>query len=139
MVNTKVSVNRLNEFFAEEEIKPEELGRLESSKADAIRLKGATFAWGAKELNPTLNDVNFTAKRGQLVAIVGRVGSGKSSLLQAILGKASQRKICRGVIRKEKMETFFLMLYSEITKPRIRTKKPTSKLARATCKWRNAK
>ncbi|PAV58193.1 hypothetical protein WR25_11795 isoform B [Diploscapter pachys] len=90
VVNTKVSVNRLNEFFAEEEIKPEELGRLESSKADAVRLKEATFAWGAKELNPTLNDVDFTAKRGQLVAIVGRVGSGKSSLLQAILGEMNR-------------------------------------------------
>ena len=116
VVNTKVSVNRLNEFFAEEEIKPEELGRLESSKADAVRLKEATFAWGAKELNPTLNDVDFTAKRGQLVAIVGRVGSGKSSLLQAILGKTNQRKACRGVILKEKMEAFFLVLCSEYYK-----------------------
>ena len=34
-----------------------------------------------------LNDVNLLIPRGQLVAIVGHVGSGKSSLLQALIGE----------------------------------------------------
>ncbi|CAK9296813.1 unnamed protein product [Gordionus sp. m RMFG-2023] len=37
--------------------------------------------------DPVLKNLNFTVKRGQLVAIVGAVGSGKSSLLSALLGE----------------------------------------------------
>ncbi|CAK9297871.1 unnamed protein product [Gordionus sp. m RMFG-2023] len=37
--------------------------------------------------SPVLKNLNFTVKRGQLVAIVGAVGSGKSSLLSALLGE----------------------------------------------------
>lgn len=35
----------------------------------------------------TLEDLNITIKKGQLVGIVGRVGSGKSSFLSAVLGE----------------------------------------------------
>jgi ABC-type glutathione transport system ATPase component len=34
----------------------------------------------------TLENVNFSVKKGQLLAIVGSVGSGKSSLLSGLLG-----------------------------------------------------
>lgn len=34
-----------------------------------------------------LRDVNISAKMGELIAVVGRVGSGKSSLIHAILGE----------------------------------------------------
>eukprot|EP00511_Aplanochytrium_stocchinoi_P006837 CAMPEP_0204824926 /NCGR_PEP_ID=MMETSP1346-20131115/2908_1 /ASSEMBLY_ACC=CAM_ASM_000771 /TAXON_ID=215587 /ORGANISM="Aplanochytrium stocchinoi, Strain GSBS06" /LENGTH=1047 /DNA_ID=CAMNT_0051952355 /DNA_START=353 /DNA_END=3496 /DNA_ORIENTATION=- len=39
---------------------------------------------------PTLEDINLTVDRGELVAIIGTVGSGKSSLLSAILGELHQ-------------------------------------------------
>ena len=35
----------------------------------------------------TLQNVNFNVKKGQLIAVVGAVGSGKSSLLSGLLGK----------------------------------------------------
>ena len=35
----------------------------------------------------TLQDVTFNVKKGQLIAVVGAVGSGKSSLLGGLLGK----------------------------------------------------
>lgn len=35
----------------------------------------------------TLKDIDLTIKQGQLVAVVGRIGCGKSSLLRAILGE----------------------------------------------------
>lgn len=37
------------------------------------------------ELRKILKNINFEVKRGELIAIVGEVGAGKSSLLQAIL------------------------------------------------------
>ena len=44
------------------------------------------FRWGRSE-PPALKDINITVPRGSLTAIVGPVGSGKSSLISAILGE----------------------------------------------------
>ena len=35
----------------------------------------------------SLKNVNITVKQGQLVGVVGSVGSGKSSLISALLGE----------------------------------------------------
>lgn len=37
-----------------------------------------------------LRGINFNVLPGQLVAVVGQVGSGKSSLIQAILGELTK-------------------------------------------------
>lgn len=36
---------------------------------------------------PTLRNINLQVEQGQLIAVVGTVGSGKSSLLSALLGE----------------------------------------------------
>jgi ABC-type multidrug transport system fused ATPase/permease subunit len=38
-----------------------------------------------EEIKLTLTDLNFTVQKGEMLAIIGEVGSGKSSILQAIL------------------------------------------------------
>lgn len=43
--------------------------------------------WNPGLTDYTLDDVSFTAKPGELVAVIGPVGAGKSSLIQAILGE----------------------------------------------------
>ncbi|KAF9575235.1 hypothetical protein EC968_003876 [Mortierella alpina] len=45
------------------------------------------------EIKPFLRDINIHIPRSSLVAVVGPVGSGKSSLLQAMVGNMNQ---CRG-------------------------------------------
>ncbi|CAN8033111.1 unnamed protein product, partial [Ixodes persulcatus] len=50
-----------------------------------VTFSQATFAW-SKQDPPVLKDVNLNVKTGSLVAVVGSVGSGKSSLLSAVLG-----------------------------------------------------
>ncbi|KAF9433662.1 Multidrug resistance-associated protein 4 [Entomortierella beljakovae] len=58
-----------------------------------IYIKDADFGWpGAQESNSTLKFVNISIKPGQLVAIVGDVGSGKSSTLAAIMGQIKLRE-----------------------------------------------
>lgn len=53
------------------------------SPQDVLVLKDFTLARGNRQLIPTLN---FTLQRGDKVALLGANGTGKSSLIQAILG-----------------------------------------------------
>ena len=48
-----------------------------------IEFKGVEMRYSSK-LNPALRDLNFKIERGEKVSIVGRTGSGKSSLFQLL-------------------------------------------------------
>lgn len=52
-----------------------------------VKASKASYAWSRSSLTSTLNNLNFEILPGQLVAVVGHVGSGKSSLLSAMLGE----------------------------------------------------
>ena len=56
----------------------------------AIALSGGSFAWEASSA-VVLKSVNMHIARGQLVMVVGEVGSGKSSLLAALLHELRPR------------------------------------------------
>uniref|UniRef100_A0A2I3FXL8 ABC-type glutathione-S-conjugate transporter n=1 Tax=Nomascus leucogenys TaxID=61853 RepID=A0A2I3FXL8_NOMLE len=66
-------------------------GRQRSSAAgkDCITIHSATFAW-SQESPPCLHRINLTVPQGCLLAVVGPVGAGKSSLLSALLGELSK-------------------------------------------------
>lgn len=58
--------------------------QMDSSKAKGVvEFKDVTFAYPGAEA-PVLKDVSFTAHPGEFVAIIGRTGSGKSSLVKLI-------------------------------------------------------
>lgn len=50
-----------------------------------VKLQRVSANWISGQLPPTLCNVNLIIKPGQLCAVVGAVGSGKSSLLQLLL------------------------------------------------------
>lgn len=54
---------------------------------DVIDVSEATMTWDRNEPRSTLQNINLTAPKGSLIAIVGKVGSGKSSFLLSLLGK----------------------------------------------------
>ena len=62
----------------------------EDSKSNPIELRDASFSWNDSaglSLNEcSLQNVTWKVSEGSLVAVVGTVGSGKSSLLSALLG-----------------------------------------------------
>jgi len=56
--------------------------------AHALVIENGSFCWDSEEIErPILRNINLHVEQGQLIAIVGTVGSGKSSLLSALLGE----------------------------------------------------
>ncbi|XP_053694487.1 multidrug resistance-associated protein 1-like [Sabethes cyaneus] len=83
-----VSVKRINKFMNSEEIDPSNVTKNPSD--DALLIKDGTFTWG--EETPTLKNINLAVKKGKLSAVVGTVGTGKSSLISALLGEMEKTK-----------------------------------------------
>lgn len=59
----------------------------EEAKANGVLLIDGPSQDKTNRAFHTLRDLSLTVKKGQLVAVVGSVGSGKSSLLSALLGE----------------------------------------------------
>lgn len=73
-----------------------------SDRKGAVALQKCSFSWSEpkdSESEPNLQDIDLGVEPGSLVGIVGFVGSGKSSLLAAILGDmhlTEGKVICTG-------------------------------------------
>ncbi|XP_014222078.1 multidrug resistance-associated protein 1 isoform X3 [Trichogramma pretiosum] len=88
VVQASVSVKRINKFMNSEELDPNNVQH-DPSEANPLVIENGNFTWDSEssESKPTLQNINLKVKQGQLVAIVGTVGSGKSSLISALLGE----------------------------------------------------
>ncbi|XP_075021177.1 multidrug resistance-associated protein 1 isoform X6 [Calonectris borealis] len=92
IVEASVSLKRLRVFLSHEELDPDSIIRGPITEAEgSIVVKNATFSW-SKNDPPSLNSINFTVPEGSLVAVVGQVGCGKSSLLSALLGEMDKKE-----------------------------------------------
>ncbi|NWZ19112.1 MRP7 protein, partial [Asarcornis scutulata] len=98
-LEAKVSLDRIQRFLELEDQDLEAYYALgsPSGMASAIEMRGADFSWApVKEESssqplPTgtlqLHIENLSVRKGMLLGVVGKVGSGKSSLLAAITGE----------------------------------------------------
>ncbi|NWS44058.1 MRP3 protein, partial [Probosciger aterrimus] len=86
IVQTSVSLKRIQQFLSHDELDPNSVETKVIAPGNAISVTNASFSWG-KELKPSLKDINLLVPSGALVAIVGHVGCGKSSLVSALLGE----------------------------------------------------
>ncbi|XP_063042992.1 multidrug resistance-associated protein 1 isoform X2 [Engraulis encrasicolus] len=87
MVQASVSMKRLRVFLSHEELDEDSVDRKGiTGSLDNIRIVDGSFSW-SKADDPTLRRINVQIPEGSLVAVVGHVGSGKSSLLSALLGE----------------------------------------------------
>ncbi|XP_036105459.1 multidrug resistance-associated protein 4 isoform X8 [Molossus molossus] len=83
-----VSIRRIKNFLLLDEIKrcsPE----LPADGKTIVQVQDLTTFWDKVSETPTLQDLSFTVRPGELLAVVGPVGAGKSSLLSAVLGELS--------------------------------------------------
>nr|XP_015100143.2 canalicular multispecific organic anion transporter 1 isoform X2 [Vicugna pacos] len=85
MLQASVSIERLEKYLGGDELDTSAI-RHDCSFDKAVQFSEASFTWD-HDLEVTIRDVNLDIMPGQLVAIVGTVGSGKSSLMSAMLGE----------------------------------------------------
>jgi ATP-binding cassette subfamily C (CFTR/MRP) protein 1 len=95
IIEATVAAGRLTDYLMAEEVQadaiqvgpaPEERGE------ETIVIQDGNFSWNRHESKTVLRDIHFVAHKGELTCIVGRVGTGKSSLLQSILGDLWKEK-----------------------------------------------
>ncbi|KAF9573820.1 Multidrug resistance-associated protein 1 [Mortierella alpina] len=124
-ISVMVGTRRIQEFLLREEVREDDIIRSRSVPRDPqeplILIKDASFTWSTStevsdeeadehdrllpthglqqkstEFKPTLQNINFSVANKSLIAIVGRIGQGKSSLLSAIIGEMYK---CSGLVQ----------------------------------------
>ncbi|XP_045534710.1 multidrug resistance-associated protein 1 isoform X1 [Papilio machaon] len=84
VIETSVGIKRLNKFMNCDELDVNSVEH-DKSEPDPLVIENGHFSWGEEQ--PVLRNISVRIPRGSLVAVVGAVGSGKSSLLAALLGE----------------------------------------------------
>lgn len=100
LAQSSASIERIRKFLLSEELeKPSlEIPRNNDEKFPSnhvLCLKNVSAKWYSESneiTKSTLSDINFTASAGSLTAVIGEVGSGKSSLLHLIIGELPIQK-----------------------------------------------
>ncbi|XP_065495552.1 ATP-binding cassette sub-family C member 2 isoform X1 [Caloenas nicobarica] len=90
VVQTKVSTVRLERYLGGEDLDTSAIHH-NPIAGSAVRFSEATFAW-EQDGNAAIRNVTLDIVPGSLVAVVGAVGSGKSSLVSAMLGEMENIK-----------------------------------------------
>ncbi|XP_070636731.1 ATP-binding cassette sub-family C member 2 [Bos indicus] len=85
MLQASVSTERLEKYLGGDDLDTSAI-RHDCNSDKAVQFSEASFTWD-HDLGVTIQDVNLDIMPGQLVAVVGTVGSGKSSLMSAMLGE----------------------------------------------------
>ena len=89
IVEAGVAVGRITTFLTAEEIQLDAVKREESVTRvgeESVSMINGSFTWNKYGDQPVLKNINFAARKGELACIVGRVGQGKSSFLQSLIG-----------------------------------------------------
>ncbi|CAB1327868.1 unnamed protein product [Coregonus sp. 'balchen'] len=101
---TRISVRRIKTFLLLDEIVKSNHGFLQEEKREpSVEIQDLICYWDKSQDAPSLQNLSLTVKSEQLVAVIGPVGAGKSSLLSAILGEMPHDK---GVLKVKGQLTY---------------------------------
>ncbi|KAF9948426.1 hypothetical protein BGZ72_009661 [Mortierella alpina] len=93
-IEARVSIDRVHKFLTSAETDPnaiivedrrDQLPNQDASDKYALLAKDASYSW-YKDSAPAISNVNLALKKNSLLSVIGRVGSGKSSLIAALCG-----------------------------------------------------
>ena len=86
----EVSINRVKDFYEQESDENKEIIGLKNTDGNIIDIKDLSFEY--EEGKNILNNISLTVKKGEKVAILGRSGVGKSTLVKLLTGTYSDYK-----------------------------------------------
>ncbi|KAJ0062303.1 hypothetical protein NL108_007506, partial [Boleophthalmus pectinirostris] len=93
LFESRVSVRRIQEFLQLDEIRQvNAVLHEEDEKSASVDIQDLTCYWDKSLDAPTLQNVSLNLSSNQLLAVIGPVGAGKSSLLSSILGELPNEK-----------------------------------------------
>jgi len=88
VIQSSVSIKRINKYMNLHELSEDRDVKKDDTNENAVTIEKASFSWSNHITGePTLKNIDFGIKKKSLTAIVGSVGTGKSSLMSAILGE----------------------------------------------------
>lgn len=91
LIQLNVSFTRIREFLLKDEYVKNDITH-ENTPNEAIQVDRVSFGWNRSDV--ALSEIEMRVPKGQLVAVIGKVGSGKSSLIYSLLGE--MHKINKG-------------------------------------------
>ncbi|XP_074518633.1 ATP-binding cassette sub-family C member 3 isoform X2 [Halichoeres trimaculatus] len=86
LVQASVSLKRIQNFLSHDELDPNSVDRKNTAADFSVTVINGKFTW-ARDDPPVLHNINVMVPQGSLLAVVGHVGCGKSSLISALLGE----------------------------------------------------
>lgn len=104
VIESSVAVKRLMDYFTAEELQTDAVifqDPVVHPGDESVRVRDASFTWNRHDGATVLENIDLSARKGELSCVVGRVGAGKSSLLQSLLGdlfKTQGEVVVRGRI-----------------------------------------
>lgn len=84
LITAQVAIDRIVTLLLSPEIEEKEVEAIAEGEP-VIEICDGSFSWTGEE--QTLSNINMTVGKGELVAIIGSTGQGKSSIVSAILGE----------------------------------------------------
>ncbi|GJQ15581.1 hypothetical protein GpartN1_g7372.t1 [Galdieria partita] len=90
LIDGIVSSRRIRNFLLQTQVQGRRSDLVEEESEDIIAaMNGGNYYWNRndKKRKPILQNIQFQVRQGQLIAIVGPVGCGKTSILSALLGE----------------------------------------------------
>nr|UOU03336.1 ATP-binding cassette subfamily C1-5 [Brachionus rubens] len=87
LISARVSLTRISNFLLKEEINDNDISNVDIPDV-AVRCENVDLGWD--NTTPLFKDFNLEVQKGKLIAVVGSVGSGKSSLLSGLLGEMNK-------------------------------------------------
>ncbi|KAF9078085.1 metal resistance protein YCF1 [Rhodocollybia butyracea] len=96
VIEAIVSIQRLSDYLGAAELQPDARETIKISDVqpgeEVLSIKNADFSWSQKAVQPTLEGINLSVRKGELMGIFGKVGCGKTSLLSGIIGDMTRRE-----------------------------------------------
>ncbi|ORX59695.1 multi drug resistance-associated protein MRP [Hesseltinella vesiculosa] len=93
-IEASVSLYRIEGYLSSEELDPNAVKREDyrdlpdwTVNTPLLEIDNASFKWSKEDQTNVLSDIDLSVKKGELTAVVGRVGSGKSTIVSALLGE----------------------------------------------------